>query len=80
MPLVHFLIVFDRADQQVVTAERFVDGELAAERYAAMEREHGNEPNMEIVLVGSDSIETVRRTHGNYFGDEAGLPFRELVS
>ena len=44
------------------------------------EREHGDEPNIEIVLVGSDSIETVHRTHGNYFGEDRRLPFRELVS
>lgn len=78
--LMHFLIVFDRAHQELLEANQFDDGEAAAEKYAQMERLYGERPNIEIVLVGSDSIETVRRTHGNYFGDEAGVPFRELVS
>lgn len=80
MGLIHFLIVFDRDAQNVLEANRFTDGEEAAERYAAMERQYGDQPDIEIVLVGSDSIETVRRTHGNYFGEDAGVPFRELVA
>lgn len=79
MPLLHFLIVFDREAQRVIEANRFTDGEDAAEQYTAMERQYGDEPNIEIVLVGSDSLDTVRRTHGNYFGEDAGVPFRELV-
>jgi len=76
----HFLIVFDREAQHILEADRFDDGEAAAEKYADMERQYGDQPNIEIVLVGSDSIETVQRTHGNYFGEEVGVPFGELVA
>jgi hypothetical protein len=79
MPLVHFLIVFDRATQRVLEAERYTDGAEAADRYAKMEKDYGHRSDVEIVLVGSDSIETVRRTHGNYFVGDEGVPFRELV-
>jgi hypothetical protein len=37
-----------------------------------MEEQHRYERNMEIVLVGADSIETVMLTHGNYFDADPG--------
>jgi len=40
-----------------------------------------DEPQVEIVLVGADSIETIRQTHGHYFsadGPEITMP--ELVT
>lgn len=44
--------------------------------YAKSESEH-DDPNMEIVLVGADSIETVMRTHAQYFprGSEFDSPY-----
>ena len=35
--------------------------------YAATEEEYRDRRAIEIVLIGSDSIETVRMTHANYF-------------
>jgi hypothetical protein len=36
--------------------------------YARLEREHLNRADgVEIVLIGSDSLETVKVTHANYF-------------
>lgn len=44
----------------------------ALHAYEQMEEGHRNERNMEIVLVGADSIETVMLTHGNYWAAEPG--------
>ncbi|EQD32094.1 hypothetical protein B1A_19616, partial [mine drainage metagenome] len=43
------------------------DSEAAVLAYAAKERELQGDTALEVVLIGSDSLETVRRTHANYF-------------
>jgi hypothetical protein len=35
--------------------------------YEAAEAEHRGDSNYDIVLMGSDSLKTVRLTHGSYF-------------
>lgn len=77
MPLIHFLIVFDHNAQRLLRAEEFTDADKAAAAYAQLEREHRDETNLEIVLVGADSIDTIRQTHGNYFdGEGSGVTER----
>lgn len=71
MPLIHFLLVYDIAKQELVSQEEFLDATTAAERYAELEREHRGDENLEIVLVGADSMDTIRQTHGNYFAGSA---------
>lgn len=65
----HFLLVFDHDLGRLVKEQDFGADSLAAmAAYAELEREHGpRDTNVEIVLIGSDSIETVRLTHANYF-------------
>jgi hypothetical protein len=67
MPLVHFLLVYDRKQQKLVRQLPFDDSATAVRAYEAMEERYKDERNMEIVLVGADSIESVMLTHGNYF-------------
>lgn len=67
MPLVHFLLVYDRDQQKLVAQQPFTDSKEAVDAYERMEERHRDDRQMEIVLVGADSIETVMRTHGNYF-------------
>lgn len=45
-----------------------VNGEQAVAAYSAKEKEYEGRPRIEIVLIGSDSLETVKLTHANYFG------------
>ena len=65
--VVHFLLVYDHAAGHLREEQTFRDPELAVAAYAKMEEKHRNEPRVEIVLVGADSIATVRQTHGHYF-------------
>lgn len=68
MPLIHFLLVYDLDRQQLVSEPRqFVDPAEATAAYAAMEEHHRHDPHLEIVLIGADSLETIKSTHGNYF-------------
>jgi hypothetical protein len=80
MAVVHFLLVYDHRLQRLVGEPRqFQSGPAAAEAYAELEAAHRDDRNLEIVLVGADSIETIMRTHGHYFAAVEN-PFPELVS
>jgi hypothetical protein len=64
----HFLLVFDHQQGQLIETQRFgVDADAAIAAYAEKEAEYGDQKLVEIVLVGSDSFETVKLTHANYF-------------
>lgn len=64
----HFLLVFDHHEGHLVELEEFgEDGDRALAAYAAKERELREVPAMEMVLIGSDSLDTVKLTHANYF-------------
>jgi hypothetical protein len=67
MPLVHFLLVYDRKLQKLVFEHAYKDPAEALQAYEEMEEKHRDKRHMEIVLVGADSIETVQLTHGNYW-------------
>lgn len=64
----HFLLVFDRATATLVEQRSFgTDTDSAVAAYAETERQYQGDSRIEIVLIGSDSFETVRITHANYF-------------
>ena len=65
--LVHFLLVYDHKIQELTASQMFDSSEAAVDAYFAMERKHKDDTLIEIVLIGSDSIETIRLTHANYF-------------
>lgn len=68
----HFLLVFDHEAGKLIETQEFgTDGNRAVEAYSAKEKEYGGRQTVEIVLIGSDSIETVRLTHANYFDGSA---------
>jgi hypothetical protein len=68
MPLEHFLIIYDvKAQTLRETVFLGSDGEAAAQAYSEHEQKYRDEEGIEIVLIGADSIDTVRRTHSQYF-------------
>ncbi len=73
----HFLLVFDHKQARLVDLQEFgSDSESAVAAYAAKERELGElgtDSNIEIVLIGSDSLDTVKVTHANYFDGSAAV-------
>jgi hypothetical protein len=69
-PVNHFLLTL-----QVPAAECRVrhfgsDYEAALEAYDLAEAEAFGRDDLDIVLVGADSLETVKRTHSSYFDTE----------
>ncbi|WAX56208.1 hypothetical protein M6B22_16935 [Jatrophihabitans cynanchi] len=69
-----YLLVFDRELTRLVQVQEFgTDIDTALAEYDRLERENLGSPTIEIVLIGSDSLETVRVTHANYFDDLATM-------
>lgn len=75
MPAIqHFILVFDHAQGRLVEELDFqTDSDGAVRAYAELEERYREAKNMDIVLIGSDSIETVRLTHANYFDGSAAV-------
>ncbi|HWG73525.1 MAG TPA: hypothetical protein VG184_05680 [Acidimicrobiales bacterium] len=64
----HFLLVYDHDAGTLLDLQEFGQaGDVALTAYAAKEREYAEQRSIEIVLIGSDSLETVKLTHANYF-------------
>lgn len=66
----HFLLLFDVAEESV-DIERFgTDYEAALQAYDEREKQYraeGKAEEVDIVLLGADSLETIKRTHSSYF-------------
>ena len=74
MASIHFLLVYDLNQQKLVKQQEFTDGDEAAKAYAEEETACQGNDDIEIVLVGADSLETVKLTHGQYFdGQDAAV-------
>lgn len=64
----HFLLVFDHAYDELLDMISFgTNVEMAAARYAELEESYQGHNAIDIVLVGSESVETVKVTHRTYF-------------
>jgi hypothetical protein len=76
LTLVHFLVVFDGPGRRLLLCERFDDDDDGLAAYAAAEDRYRGRPGIEVVLLSSDSLETIFRTHGQYFesADTPDLP------
>lgn len=81
--LVHFLLVYSFDDRALIRQDEYVDTTEAVAAYEAAEVEFRNSDAVdkyEVVLVGADSIETVKRTHGHYFKDADEAMFADLLA
>ena len=79
MSVQHFLLVYDHDLGHLVQEIEFgTDAQAAVKRYQELEAEHRANARMDIVLVGSDSLDTIRVTHRNYF--EAQKTMEEIHS
>ena len=67
-----FLIQFDRRTNESEVEDLGHDVTLAIDAFRRRERQLAD-ADVEIVLVGSASLETLRKTHGSYFGGGGGL-------
>lgn len=63
----YFLLVYDISRRELLSHCAFSDPDAAQAAYASMEHERRGR-NFEVVLVAADSLDTVKVTHGAYFG------------
>lgn len=79
--MIHFLLTFSLELGRVVDLKQFRDSAAAGQAYIDAERANAMNPDYEIVLVGADSLEALKTTHGHYFdGDGAALSSPYLIS
>ena len=69
MPVIHSLLVYDLRHQALRSQQAFAKADEATIAYQRLEQQYraDPDPDPEIVLVGADSIDTIRQTHGHYF-------------
>ena len=66
----HFLLVFDHEQGRLIDLKEFgCDGDLAVSEYSAKEQELKDRE----LIIGSDSLATVKLTHANYFDGSASV-------
>ncbi len=63
----HFLIVY-RIHAGVADVTPYeANYDAALDAYSQQERAYRDDPDVEVVLLGSDSLDTLKRTHSSYF-------------
>ena len=87
MAIRNFLIVYNWRESKL-DHWRDIDHELrskglrpeqARDLYSDYEQRFKQSDGYEVVLIGSDSIDTIRKTHAHYFGELPTNPFEELL-
>jgi hypothetical protein len=63
----HFLLIYNAVDRTVKVEDLGEDEAAAAERYADVEEELRTETAYEVVLIGAESLDTIKTTHSHYF-------------
>lgn len=67
----YFLLVYDRRNGRLVDQREYASVERAravSERHTTL-REYADFPEIEVVLLAADSVESLKRTHRRYFTD-----------
>jgi hypothetical protein len=78
-PEQYFLLIYDLTSRALQHEEFGRDHTGAAERYSALEELHRENDSIEVVLVGADSFDTIKRTHSHYFMERDEDVFREFL-
>lgn len=76
----HFLLVLDPTKPEPEVRALGTDYDFAVEAYNEAEARFRTLPEIEVVLLSADSIETIRRTHSSYFESKTGDPIEKLLS
>jgi hypothetical protein len=73
--VIHFLLVYDRSAGQLLERQAFPQeraGEALRARFDC-ERRYADRPSIEVVVIGAESEEGLRRTHASYFATPSEL-------
>ncbi len=77
----HFLLIYDVEHRKLDVRDLGEDAQTAAAEYSRVEEELEGPGKFEVVLIGADSLETIKTTHAHYFEGEAnGSPLRSRLT
>lgn len=65
--MVHLLLVYQRSRGKLVIEQEFPTHAAARADRFWYEQVYRNDPDLEIVVLSADSIETIKQTHGRYW-------------
>lgn len=63
----YYLVVFNRQLGSVVSMSEFEDSAVALEGRFEAEAKHHGRAEIEVVVLGAESVEALQSTHGRYF-------------
>ena len=63
----HFLVTYDIEIGRAEVAQLGTDYEAALRAYDEAEHNTRDRPEIDVVLLSADSLETIKRTHSSYF-------------
>lgn len=66
----HFLVVYNPATGETDVRSFDTDYDAAQAAYAEAEQASGLATKLDIVLLSADSLETIKKTHSSYFGND----------
>jgi hypothetical protein len=78
-PTNYFLLIYNLSTRALEIEEFGADDVGAAAAYTECEQRFQDFDDVEVVLVGADSLETVKLTHSHYFVQTTGDLFEELA-
>lgn len=63
----HYLLIYDRRKGRIIRHRAYHEASSALTARFAAEREYGGDPDIEVVVLGAESWESVAHTHARYF-------------
>ena len=66
-PVKHFLITYDIEAGTATVDPYGINYEAALKAYSELEEKTGKNTNLDIVLVGAEDLDIIKRTHSSYF-------------
>jgi broad specificity phosphatase PhoE len=63
----HFLVVYNRREGRILRSGQYEGAADALEARFAAEREFQRQPDIEVVVLGGESWQSIERTHSRYF-------------
>ena len=77
---IDFLTTFDHDARMKSSLEEFRNTAQALKAYVEREEQYRDNPRVEVILLGAESVDAIKVTHSNYFGDTADALGNLLVS
>lgn len=68
-----FVLVFDRRRGELLQEEEFADSQEALRSRFDLEGRYRDSPDIEVVVLGAQSRDALRRTHGRYYKTVANI-------